>query len=822
MSGLLRSRTADRPIRAAGAAAAIGLVAALLVVAVPLESSGADHGLRLEVVSTRADMVTGGNALVAVSLGDGVSPEHVEVTAGDRDVTDDFEQAGDGRLLGMVEHLDAGVTQLQAVAGRAATTLDVENHPISGPVFSGPQVPMYCTADGAPWNLGPVDENCHVEDVTVSYRYLPTGSDEFADLDPSQTLPGDVAQTETDGGETVPYIVRIERGTINRAVYEIAMLHEPGTPLADPWTQAEAWNGKLAYTFGGACGVGYHQATTTGDVEQDVLLSRGYAVASSTLNVFANNCDDVTSAETAMMVKEHFIESFGEPVYTVGWGGSAGTMQQLLIANNYPGIIDGVIGEIGYPDERTTTTTGHDCRALNEYWGSLDEADAWTEAEQLAVTGHASVVTCLFGYMFFDGVDDPQRGCSAAIPEEDRWSEENPDGIRCTIADQVKNVYGVDEDGHGRRIAADNTGLQFGIEALVAGEISAEQFLDLNEAIGGIDKNGNATAERTSVDSEALERAYATGRVNMFTGGLLETPIIEFRGYSDLRGDFHDRVRSVAMRERVLAAHGDAQTHVSWTGPDDQDISAQMREEALDAMDDWLLAIVADADEDRSRAAVTAARPAGLSDGCYTVNGNKINEDFSADPGTDCNTLYPYHGSPRQAAGGPLSHDVLKCELTDPVLEDYPAEFEDEGTWDRLQAIFPDGVCDWSEPSTGFTELTGTWLSFTADGPLAPVPAPTDEPSLLPEEPTEEPTPDLGQEDPTEDQTETPTEGPTEGPIEDPEAGTPTGGQTSGAATPDGGTLPSTGANVGAAVAIVAGLLLLGSATLVIARRRSN
>jgi hypothetical protein len=64
------------------------------------------------------------------------------------------------------------------------------------------------------------------------------------------------------------------------------------------------------------------------------------------------------------MVKEHFIESHGEPRFTMGFGGSAGTMQQYLLSNNYPGILDGVIGQIGYPDERTTTVTGHDCRGL--------------------------------------------------------------------------------------------------------------------------------------------------------------------------------------------------------------------------------------------------------------------------------------------------------------------------------------------------------------------------------------------------------------------------------------------------------------------------
>src|SRR5690625_7997774 len=97
---LVRSRTAERPLRAAGAAAVMSLVVACLVVAVPLESYGADHGLRLEVVSTRADMVTGGNALVAVSLGQGMNPEDVHVTAGYRDVTDDFQERSEERRVG--------------------------------------------------------------------------------------------------------------------------------------------------------------------------------------------------------------------------------------------------------------------------------------------------------------------------------------------------------------------------------------------------------------------------------------------------------------------------------------------------------------------------------------------------------------------------------------------------------------------------------------------------------------------------------------------------------------------------------------------------
>src|SRR5678815_4806226 len=71
-------------------------------------------------------------------------------------------------------------------------------------------------------------------------------------------------RTTTTDGKTVPYIVRREMGTINRAIYSIAFLHEPGTPLPSPWTTAGAWNGRLVYTFGGGVAAGYHQGRTIG------------------------------------------------------------------------------------------------------------------------------------------------------------------------------------------------------------------------------------------------------------------------------------------------------------------------------------------------------------------------------------------------------------------------------------------------------------------------------------------------------------------------------------------------------------------------------
>src|SRR5207249_7444769 len=44
------------------------------------------------------------------------------------------------------------------------------------------------------------------------------------------TTPPDLATTTTTHGVTVPYIVRVERGTLNRGIYDIAVLFDPSKP----------------------------------------------------------------------------------------------------------------------------------------------------------------------------------------------------------------------------------------------------------------------------------------------------------------------------------------------------------------------------------------------------------------------------------------------------------------------------------------------------------------------------------------------------------------------------------------------------------------
>jgi hypothetical protein len=71
--------------------------------------------------------------------------------------------------------------------------------------------------------------------------------------------------------------------------------------------------------------------------------------------------------------------------------------------------------------------------------------------------------------------------------------------------------------------------------------------------------------------------------------------------------------------------------------------------------------------------------------------------------------------SPRQVAGGPLAENILKCRLMPLNPVDYAPVTFSSAQWTRLQAVFADGVCDWSERGAGQRRARSP-LTF-ADGP---------------------------------------------------------------------------------------------------------
>lgn len=654
--------------------------------------------LTLSVLSGRPDMVTGGDALVAVSRA-------ATVTLNGRDITSTFR---DNRAV--VTGLPAGRSTLRATAGGQSATLELTNYPITGPVFSGPhQTPFICETEA--WGLGaPLDRNCSAH-TKVEWMYRSTapvqgrGGSTFKPLASPVDRPADLAMA-TIRGRQVPYIVRLETGTINRAVYQIAFIHDPSAPAPSPWTPPTGWNGRLVYTFGGSCMAGYVQGANSGGVMTDNHLSRGYAVASSSLNVFGNICNNVISAETLMMVKERFVELAGVPVHTIGSGGSGGAMAQYTIAQNYPGLLDGIIPSATFPDAVSYFINSEDCRLLlRPYLNNT----TLTEEQKRAIGGFSTWGTCDRSYAGRPGRLDP-TDCDATIPQELRYHPvTNPKGARCSIYDGMVTIFGRNARTGFARNPHDNVGVQYGLGALNSGVITKQDFLDLNERVGGFDIDTRPQDRRTEADLEAIGVAYASGQTMTGSGGLRETPILDVRSYNDMSGDFHESYHSFKARARLIKANGHADNQVMIRGQGAGFAPAQA--EAVSKMDRWLDAIAADASSRPKATKVVANRPADLTDGCYTAEGRFIAERAVYGQDTECNRLYPPHSAPRLEAGGPLADDIWKCQLKPIDWNDYKVAFTDAEKA-RLQKIFPGGVCDWSKPSVGYRFFAGVWQRY--------------------------------------------------------------------------------------------------------------
>ena len=73
--------------------------------------------------------------------------------------------------------------------------------------------------------------------------------------------------------------------------------------------------------------------------------------------------------------------------------------------------------------------------------------------------------------------------------------------------------------------------------------------------------------------------------------------------------------------------------------------------------------------------------------------------------------IYPAYPTPRKVAGAPLTNDIVSCHLKPLDPADYEVQFSGE-EWVVLDAVFPEGVCDWTQGDLYGQGYQGTWLSF--------------------------------------------------------------------------------------------------------------
>lgn len=703
-----------RTHRRIGLAIAVAFAVSAAPGVVPAEAER-PKAAEIRVLSNRADLVSAGDAYVEIVLPKPGSPAGLRVQLGRRDVSDAFAVRENGRILGVVDGLRVGKNVLRATLpnGRGAR-ITITNHPIGGPVFSGPQVqPWPCTTEEN--GLGaPQDQQCNAPPIHLwHYKNAVTG--QFHDYDPESPPPEAlIATTTTDEGETVPYIVRHERGTLNRAIYDLAVLFDPDQPW-EPWAPQRGWNRKLGYSFGGGCSTSHGQGSAQ-DPLIDRMLSRGFAVGVSTLNVFGNGCNLHVSAETLMMVKERISETLGEIRYTIGQGGSGGAEAQHSIAENYPGLLDGIRPTATFADGWTPAIFDKgDCPLLMRYFNETSPHLWPLDSQRAAVTGgNPSSSICTEMAAMAEALPantklfDPTTGCGDDSAEWMYEPEGNPQGTRCTMQDYNVAALGRRGDGFANGLI-DYVGLQWGLHALYAGEITPEQFVDLNEKIGGWDIDYRWQRERSEADREGLRNFYRTGQ---FTYGrnLAKVPSMDLRG--DNTVDFHSNVHREIVRARLDRSWGSHESQVYWF-----DVAVPLAgapsldERTFEVVNEWLGAIEQDTSAAAIEAKVVRNKPAAAVDGCFLAGQPVDNE-------TVCEAAYTENVLPRMAAGMPITGDVLKCRLKPLYRADYRIHgirFTDS-QWTRLLETFPTGVCDWSKPGVGQQRPREPWLTL-ANGP---------------------------------------------------------------------------------------------------------
>jgi hypothetical protein len=616
-------------------------------------------------------------------------------------------------------------------SGSRPVLLHMTDYPSSGPVFSGPPIPFFRCATVESGLGPPTDENCSVV-PRVDYFYHRQVEHDFVPLADLSRRPDD-AQVLHLGGHEVPYVVRVESGVINRSIYRIAVLDDPFVNSSNRRWAPHSWNRRLIVGFGGGCGMHYDQGRSRVEsVLSDRELSKGFAYLVSTGLVNQQFCSPLLQGETLMMLKEHFVKAYGFPDWTLGTGGSGGAIQQLLLAEMFPGLLDGIQPSGSFPD--TQLQIVFDCDLLDRVFRKDDAR--WSEAKQVAIEG-ATLATCRdWSHSYAQlieavppipdpkdklaqitssaggAIDMPQSSCGVVDTRRLYDRTQNPRGLRCSQYDFQVMLLGRDGAGHARR-PFDNIGVQYGLGALMDHRISVGDFLDLNEEIGGYDDDGEFVASRSSGDGEAIGHSYSTGLINSGGGGLKLIPIVLQRTYFDNEPAgtayaIHDRLQDFTIAERLRRANGTRDNLVVWT--EDMHSAVDLREMALDLSTRWLDALINDPSP-QSEDKIRRTRPPDAVDSCWEREGSRLVEPLSLSSESPCGRLFPTHGAPRVVAGESVTQDVLKCQLKPINPSDYSVVLS-ESELSRLHRVFPKGVCDFSLPSQYFTPYLGPISGF--------------------------------------------------------------------------------------------------------------
>ena len=707
----------------------------------------------VKALSNRPDMISDGDVYVEVVLPSGATFDDLKVDVDGTDVSSGFAVRANGRVLGVVSGLKNGTSTLTATLKsiNKGAKLAITNTDRGGPIFSGPQIqPWVCaTRAGSPATVvvpnvslsatvttrtsgldsDPVDAKCNAP-TKFTYYYQPiakvgtgctlgiTGANPcFVVYDPA-ARPADalIADFTNDRGAKVKSMLRLELGTADRGEYQVLTYFDPALPWT-PWAPQAGWNGKLHWKFGASASGNRFQQNPGASVFDANALAAGFMVANGQLTNHNDNNNEFLAAEQMMMIKEHIIDTYGEIRYTMSDGGSGGSMMQTVIASVMPGLLQGIQTGISYPDAVSTWIETRDCGMLGLFYQTAAGA-TFSATEQAAIEGKPhGYCTAWIGSFLNPQVPNRAANCGAGFPAAIVYDALlRPNGVRCSIHDMMVNIFGtvVDTDRNTKpKIPYDNVGVQYGLQALKSGTLTAEKFVQVNEAVGAYDSDMNWTggvpatptvpAPRFRALPDVYPQIYKSGLLDK-AANLAKVTIIDLR--PNFGPDIHQPWRSAQKRARLDATNGSHGNHViRGTGVS---TGAAITAQAFNMTDRWLAAIEADKSTATIEQKVVTNRPADVRDGCYATSGAT-----AADLATELSLTDPtcpiagplLQTSPHIVAGGPLAEDIFKCQLKafDPVSADYGGVVFSAGQVTRLRAVFPDGVCDWTKPGVGQT-----------------------------------------------------------------------------------------------------------------------
>jgi len=682
----------------------------------------------ITTLSSRSDLISGGDTLLEIRAAEGVKPESVRVTLNGKDVTAQVPVVDSAARV--LRGLVTGLTTKPLAADRNSvgsenslvvsnaddltqrTEAKLVNYPITGPILSGPHLSPYeCRlTENYLEPLASGDSDCSAKPTVAWYYRSTAGVFKFL-ANPLDPRPGDVATTTTNAGVKVPYIVRVEKGTINRGVYLLAVLDNPAKDPPSVWKPSPAWNKKLVIYFDGGGNAHYNQGVLNFQATAlDVALSRGFAFVQSTELYNDQHANPHLQGETLMMLKEHVIKTFGEvPKWTVGTGGSGGAIQQYLIPQVFPGLLDGI--QPSRSGLESMNSEIQDCKLLEKRFASYE----WlTNPEKVRAFEGFNAGVC-FGWSYYNSF---QADLSSNCDFKDQINAAkvfnrttNPSGVRCDIYQTNVNLLGKTPGTQEALRLFDNVGVQYGLAGLNNSTITVDAFLELNEQIGGMDGDGKWQPARSVAPTNAVRLAYAGGLRNSFSGpGLANIPIITQRANAynaNSSTDLHEAMPDLIARERLRIANGRSDNQIIWTQGASV-VPLNLEAASLDLMNTWLDNMAVDP-APPSTDKVVRNKPKGATDACWNSQGKRIDEVASLEPTTACNTLYPRYSTPRMTAGAPLANDVIKCQLKPVNMADYKVPFTALQT-QRLNELFKGGVCDWSQPGVGQMKPVGTYL----------------------------------------------------------------------------------------------------------------